>query len=148
MSYSGTFSASGRTDVVIACEVAARVEKRSCPGGCGCDELNAVAEASEYSDHFARPRILRGLADRRPARLVPNALVENLRNEPTGPMSDRANRLRVSEARDETGDSPPRDIAFGFDRGVRRLIEDASHLAVGLDDPRTSHYPYTDKAGR
>jgi hypothetical protein len=47
-------------------------------------------------------------------------------------MSDRANGLCVSEARDKTAIDNRKDSPFGLDRSVRRLIEDAPHLAVAL----------------
>ena len=47
-------------------------------------------------------------------------------------MGDRADRLCMPETRDESTIDDREDRAFGFDRSVRRLIEDASHLAVAF----------------
>jgi hypothetical protein len=44
----------------------------------------------------------------------------------------RPNRSRVPEARNEPSIDDREDRAFGFDRGVRRSIEDASHVAIAL----------------
>jgi hypothetical protein len=52
-------------------------------------QLDLVTEASELSDHLARPRWLRLLADGRTSFFVPNTLVKNLPNQTTQAVSDR-----------------------------------------------------------
>jgi hypothetical protein len=60
-----------------------------------------IAETSQFADHLARPHLLRLFADGWSAFLVPKALVQDLPNETTEPVSDGANRLGVPEAWDE-----------------------------------------------
>ena len=47
-------------------------------------------------------------------------------------MGDRPDGLCVSQSRDEAAVHDGEDRAFGLYRSVRRLIEDAPHLAVAL----------------
>jgi hypothetical protein len=77
-----------------------------------------TAQASQFPDHLARSRLLRLVADGRPAFLVANALVKDLPNQPTEPMSDGTNGLSVSKPRDEPAIDDSEDRALGFYRGV------------------------------
>ena len=47
-------------------------------------------------------------------------------------MCDRSDGLRVSEADDEAAIDEFEDTPFGLHRGVRRLIEEAPHLAIAV----------------
>ena len=47
-------------------------------------------------------------------------------------MSDRADCLRVAEARDEPAIDDREDAPLGLYRGVGRLVQDASHLPVAF----------------
>src|SRR5206468_4389787 len=76
--------------------------------------------------------LLRLFADGRPALLVAHALVKNLPNQTTEPVSDGADRLGVAEARDEPAIHDREDGALGLHRGVGRLIQDAPHLSVAF----------------
>ena len=71
-------------------------------------------------------------ADGRSAFLVPDALVQNLPDQTTQPMGNGPDGLRVPEARHQTSVGQLEDTAFGLDRRVGRLIEQASHLPVAL----------------
>jgi hypothetical protein len=66
------------------------------------------------------------------AKIIPNAFMQDLPNQTTQPVGDCADRLGVSESGDEPATDDREDHAFGFDRSVRRLIEDAPHLAVAF----------------
>ena len=94
--------------------------------------LDAVAEASQFADHLARPHFLRLGADGRTAFFVPDSLVKNLPDQTTEPVGDGANGLGMAESRDESAIDDREDRAFGLHRGVRRLIQDASHLTVAF----------------
>src|SRR4051812_42101830 len=65
------------------------------------DQFDVVAERPQLADHLARPHLLRLHTDRWATFFVPNALVQNLPDQTTESVSDRANRLGVAEARDE-----------------------------------------------
>jgi hypothetical protein len=58
---------------------------------------------------------LRFFADGRTALLVPNTLVKNLPNEPTEPVGDGSDGLRVPEARDESSIRDREDRTLGCD---------------------------------
>src|ERR1700737_591742 len=47
-------------------------------------------------------------------------------------MGNRADGLPVAQARNQTPIHQLEDTAFGFDGGIGRLIEHASHLTVAL----------------
>ena len=74
----------------------------------------------------------RRFGDRRPALLIPNALVKNLPNQTTEPVGDGTDGLGVSEARNESTVDDGEDRALSLHGGVRGLIEDATHLAVAF----------------
>jgi len=62
------------------------------------EKFDAIAETSQVADHLARSHLLRLGADRRPAFLVPYALVQDLPDQSTQPVSDGTDRLRILEA--------------------------------------------------
>ena len=95
-------------------------------------QFDVIAETAQFADHLARPQFLRFFADGWPAFLVPNALVQDLPNETTEPVSDGTDCLRVPEVGHEPAIHDGEDRPFGFHGGVRCLIQDASHLAVAL----------------
>ena len=59
------------------------------------EKFDAIAETSQFADHLARAHFLRLRADRRPAFLVPYALVQDLPDQSTQPVSDGTDRLRM-----------------------------------------------------
>jgi hypothetical protein len=94
-----------------------RVENlpRSCRVGRRSPErFDAIAETSQFADHLARTHLLRLFADDRPAFLVAHALVKDLPNQATEPVSDRTDRLSVAEARDEPAIHDREDGALAF----------------------------------
>src|SRR4029077_5153346 len=62
----------------------------------------------------------------------PYALVKNLPNQTTEPVSNGADGLPVPEPRDKPAIDDREDGALGLHGGVRGLIQDASHLPVAL----------------
>jgi hypothetical protein len=95
-------------------------------------EVRAVAETSPFADHLARSHLLRFGGDRRSALLVPNALVQDLPDQAARPVRDGADRLRMSEAWDDSPIHDGEDRALRLHRGVGGLIQDASHLVDSL----------------
>src|ERR687898_427274 len=95
-------------------------------------EFDAIAETSQFADHLARSHLLSLFTDGWAAFLIANALMKNLPNQPTEPVGDGTNGLTVSESRDEPSVDDGEDRALRFDRGIRRLVEDAAHLPVAL----------------
>ena len=68
----------------------------------------------------------------RTAFFVPDPVVENLPDEATEPMSDRANDLHVPEARDEPAIHDGEDRTLDFHDSICGLVEDTSQLPVAL----------------
>jgi hypothetical protein len=58
-------------------------------------QFDAIAETSQFADHLARSHLFGLFADGWPAFLVPDALVENLPDQPAQPVGDGADRLGV-----------------------------------------------------
>jgi hypothetical protein len=69
--------------------------------------------------------------DRRSTFLVRDAVVEDLPDETTEPMRDRADRLRVSETDDETPIHDLKDAALRLDGGIGGLIQEATRFPFG-----------------
>ena len=78
------------------------------------EQFDAIAERSQFADHLARPHLLSLRADRWAAFFVPNALVQNLPNQTTEPVGDRADGLGVSKAWDEPTIHDGEDRPFAF----------------------------------
>jgi hypothetical protein len=66
---------------------------------------------------------------------VTNSLVEDLPNETTLSMRNRADGLLMSEARYRTTIDKLEDSSFSLDCGVGSLIEYSPHVAVALRGP-------------
>src|SRR6516162_10719449 len=86
-------------------------------------QFDAVAKFSEFVDHAARTLVLRSSVDVRAPFVIADALVQNLPDEVTKPMSNHSNGLLVSEARHITAIDDLEDATLVLDRGVRCLIE-------------------------
>jgi hypothetical protein len=82
-------------------------------------EADAVAEASEFPDHLGRATFV-----------IHDAVVQNLPDQTTEPMGDRANGLRVPQADHEPSIHDLKDTAFGLDGGRPDLRDD---LLRGID---------------
>jgi hypothetical protein len=78
------------------------------------ETFDVIAEGAQFADHLARTHLLRLFADGRPAFLVAHALMKNLPNQTTEPVSDRADRLGVAEAWDEPAIHDREDGALAF----------------------------------
>ena len=72
------------------------------------------------------------------------SLVKNHPNEATESVGDRTDGLGVAEARDEPAIHDREDGALRLHRGVGRLIQDASHLAVALETAVTVDDDFAD----
>jgi dienelactone hydrolase len=96
------------------------------------DRFDAIPEASQFTDHLGGAPLRPMFGDGRTALLVGNALVQNLPNEPTEPIGDGANGLRVAETWNQPTIHELKNAAFGFDGGIGRLIEHSAHLAVAV----------------
>ena len=94
--------------------------------------FDAVAETPKFPDHLRGAALGARFGDRWSAFLVDDAVVQDLPHEPTEPMRNRPNRLGVSEADDEPAIHELKDTAFGLHRGVRGLIEEATHLPIAV----------------
>ena len=91
-----------------------------------------ITETSEFADHLCGPALRAGFGDGRPPFLVRDIVVEKLPDEPTESVRDCADGLCVTEADDEASIYEFEDTPFGLHRGVRRLIEEAPHLAIAV----------------
>ena len=58
--------------------------------------------------------------------------MQDLPDQPTEPVRNRADRLGVSEPDDQASIHELKDTAFGLHRGVGRLIEEAAHLPIAV----------------
>lgn len=121
--------------ILINAAGSARVENlsRSCRvARWSREKFDAVAEASQFPDHLARPHLLRLGTDGRSSLLVAHALVQDLPDQSTEPMGDSPDGLRMAKPRDEPTIDHGEDGPLGLDGGIGRLIEDASHLPVAF----------------
>src|SRR5947209_7065313 len=82
----------------------------------------------EYS--CQRAASLRFMADGWASFLVTDPLVQNHPNQSTKPMRDRSDGFPVSKARYQPAIHDLEDASFELDRGISRLVEDSSHVAV------------------
>ena len=73
--------------------------------------------------------------DGRSAFFIHDTLVEDLPDESTQTVRDRANRLGVSEPDDEAPIHELKDTAFSLHRGVGGLIEEPAHLPIAVRGP-------------
>src|SRR5262249_13756280 len=108
------------------------LSRSSWVAGRSLEKFDAVAEGSQFADHLARASFLRLCTDDEPAFLVAHAFVENLPDQTAQAVSNGADRLGMSEARDDTAIHHGKDRPLGLHGGVRGLIEDATHLAVAF----------------
>src|SRR6516165_10634031 len=98
----------------------------------GAGQFDAIAEASELADHSGRPVSLRLLAEGWASFLVPDALVQDQPDQAAQPVGDQADRLLVPEPGHVAAIEELEEGAFGFRRGIGRLVEQAPHLPVAL----------------
>ena len=76
------------------------------------EKFDAMAEPSQFANHGASADLLGLHADGGPAFFVAHALVQDLPDQSTQPVGDRADRLGMSEARDDPKvHEPPRPIS-------------------------------------
>ncbi len=94
--------------------------------------LDPIAEASQLADYSGRAPLLGFLSLGRAPFFVTDSLVQDQPDEPTLSMGNRADSLVVSKTRYHTTIDHLEDCSFCLGRGVRRLIENASHMAVAL----------------
>ena len=94
------------------------------------DGFDPVAETSEFADHLCGAALGARFGHRWPTLLVYDAVVEELPDQPTETVRDGADCLCMSESDDEAPIHEFKDTAFGLDRGVCSLIEEAAHLPI------------------
>ena len=85
--------------------------------------FDAVAQASELTDHFGHAVLPRLFGDGWAAFFVTDSLVQDQPDQPTLSMSDGPNGLIMSQSRDRTPIHNFEDASFGLYGGVRSLIE-------------------------
>ena len=79
-------------------------------------DFNTVAERSKFANHLGGALLPPPLGDGRPPFLIGHALVQDLPDEATEAMSNRADRYGMPEARDQSTVDEFEDAAFRFDR--------------------------------
>jgi hypothetical protein len=109
---------------------------QSCLSACRREcRFDTIPKLPKVADHLRRTPVRARFGDRRTAFLVGHAVVEDLPNEPTESVRNRSDGLRVAEADDQASIHDFEDAPFGLYRGVRRLIEEAPHLAIAVGRP-------------
>jgi hypothetical protein len=87
-----------------------------------------ISKASQISDHLSGPLLFSFASNSGATLLVLNALVENLPNQSTHPMRDRADGLCKTQPRHQSVKYQLKNTAFGLHGSIGRLIENATHL--------------------
>jgi hypothetical protein len=78
------------------------------------EKFDAIAEASQFADHFARADLLGLHANGGPAFFVAHTLVQDLLGQSTQPVGDRADRLGMPEAWDDAAIHDGEDRSLGL----------------------------------
>src|ERR1700730_4288404 len=93
---------------------------------------------------LARPHFLCLGADRWPPFFIADTLVQDLPDQPTQAVGDRADGLSMAKPGGEPAIHDGEDRALGLNRSIGGLIEDAAHLAVIFGTAVTvEHDPHT-----
>src|SRR5262245_27405356 len=94
--------------------------------------FDTITETAKFPDHLRGAPLRACSGDGRSAFIVDDPVMEDLPDKPTEPVRDRPNRLRMTESDHETSVHEFKDTAFGLHRGVRGLIEQATHLSIAV----------------
>src|ERR1700740_2998769 len=87
---------------------------------------------SEFAKHLVRSTMCAGFAESRSTFLIYHAIVEDLPHEPAQPMSNGSDCLGMAQSRDKPSVEELEDAPLGLHRGIRGLIQHATHLAIAV----------------
>src|SRR6266700_6320058 len=103
--------------------------------------LYFVAHGTKLPNHSRCAALFRFMAHSRASFLVTDPLVQNDPNQSTKPMRNCSDGLPVSQARYQPAIHELEDASFLLDRGISRLVEDSSHVAVARRAAGALVYP-------
>jgi len=105
--------------------------------------FDSVAKHSEFPDHGCGAALLGLFRHCRTAFFIRNAFMQNYPDQVTEAIRNYADRLVMSQARNETTIHDLENASLAFNCGIRSLIENAAHLAVALRRVSAAVHPRT-----
>ena len=97
-----------------------------------CYRFDFVSKHSEFPDHGCGAALLGLFRNCRTAFFIRNAVMQNYPDQMTEAIRNYADRLVMSQARNETTIHDLENASLALNCSIRSLIEDAAHLAVAL----------------
>ena len=98
----------------------------------GASQPTAIAELSQFANHFGGTSLCPAASDSRPAFLISDAFVQNDPDQTAKTMGNGSDGLRMPKAYDKPSIQQLEDTASGLDSRVRRLVEQTPHLPIAV----------------